>query len=393
MPAMQDTTAARALAGPQPAPPQADPLAFFRLRPIRAARVSEVSETTAAAPVPPEERINFHIGNPLQDTRLSSAFLRAALGIDVRQAELRDADPEAILRHLGWQDSARPALDFLIRTIQKSSPYMPRGGYYREKPHALIRAFCSWLEHQQEALPYDTGEQSGRREIILSSGGIQEALRVLLFALSSYLEIRPARILCYRHAVLPALRAIPNLVFEDLAGDEPAARRQIEQILAERPPMPTFLLIGAPLGEETRRRLRLWSTEHPLMFIEANNTPNHLSLAREARLEQRVIRLLTPAIFAPHWAALSLVFIAGNADILRVIENVHFNLKGTPSASEIELLSFLLERAAASGSESDPAQAGDPPEVPPGKPSSEGFALGPVETALPRMVERIRSAA
>ncbi len=82
---------------------QPDPLAFFRLKPIRAARVSEISETTAAAPVPTEERINFHIGNPLQDPRLSSAFLRIALGIDVHQESLRDADPDAILEDLGWE--------------------------------------------------------------------------------------------------------------------------------------------------------------------------------------------------------------------------------------------------------------------------------------------------
>ncbi len=79
-----------------------DLLGFFRLKPVRAARVSEVSETTAAAPVPIEERINFHIGNPLQDTRLSSAFLRIALGIDVHQESLRDTDPDAILENLGW---------------------------------------------------------------------------------------------------------------------------------------------------------------------------------------------------------------------------------------------------------------------------------------------------
>jgi hypothetical protein len=70
-------------------PHQPDPIALFRLKPIRAARVSEVSETTAASPVPPEERINFHIGNPLQDSRLSSAFLRTALGLDIRQEARR----------------------------------------------------------------------------------------------------------------------------------------------------------------------------------------------------------------------------------------------------------------------------------------------------------------
>ncbi len=89
---------------------------------------------------------------------------------------------------------------------------MPRGGYSRKTPHALIKAFCTWLEHQQEPLHYDTGEQSGRREIILASGGIHETLRIMLFALSSYLEITPARILCYRYDLPPPLKTIPNLL-------------------------------------------------------------------------------------------------------------------------------------------------------------------------------------
>jgi aspartate/methionine/tyrosine aminotransferase len=137
-----------------------DPNALFRLKPIRAARVSEVSETTAAAPVPAEDRINFHIGNPLQDPRLSSAFLRVAIGIDIRQERLHDEGPDAILEYLGWEAADRPTLDFLIRAIRKSAPYMPRGGYSSKAPHALIKAFCSWLEHQQESLHYDSGEES-----------------------------------------------------------------------------------------------------------------------------------------------------------------------------------------------------------------------------------------
>ena len=363
---------------------QPDPLTFFRLKPIRVARVSEISETTATAPVPDEEHVNFHIGNPLQDPRLSSAFMRIALGIDVHQEGLRDTEPDAILEYLGWETSEKPKLEFFIRTIQKSSPYLPRGGYSRKTPHALIKAFCSWLEHQQEPLRYDTGEQSGSREIILTSGGIHETLRIVLFALSSYLEITPARILCYRCELLPPLKTIPNLLFEDLAADEQVARDQIEQFLIHQPEVPTFLLIGNQLGEETRRKLRLLSIERPLFFIEANNAPNHLSLAREAKLEQRVIRLLTPAIFAPRLHTLSTVFIAGNADLMNVIENVHFNLKGTPSASEVELLIYLMEQKPAHLHTASPA------EVPQVKPSSEGLGLGnTAETALPQLAEQI----
>ena len=49
----------------------ADVVSRFRLKPTRAAKVSEISEATAASAVAPEERVNFHIGNPVQDPRLS----------------------------------------------------------------------------------------------------------------------------------------------------------------------------------------------------------------------------------------------------------------------------------------------------------------------------------
>ncbi len=359
-----------------------EPIALFRLKPIRAARVSEVSETTAAAPVPAEDRINFHIGNPLQDPRLSSAFLRTALGIDIRQEELDDAEPEAMLDYLGWEVADRPKLDFLIRVIQKSAPYAPRGGYSSKAPHALVKAFCSWLEHQQEALHYDNGEQSGRREIILASGGVQETLRVVLFTLSSHLETLPARILCYGCDLLPHLKAIPSLLFGDLPTDEQLAYQRIEQILSEQPAAPIFLLLGSIPGEVTRRRLRLLSVDRPLFFIEANNAPNHLSLAREAKLVQRVIRLLTPAIFSPQLHALPTVFLAGSADFLSAIESVHFNLKGTPSASEVEFLTFLLEQHLVNPSEDSPSA------IPQAKPSFEGLTLnGAALTALPHLAE------
>ena len=193
----------------------------------------------------------------------------------------------------------------------------------------------------------------------------------------------PARILCY-HCDLPRpLRAIPNLLFEDLPADERVAREQVEQSLMKSPDIPVFLLIGGLLGEETRRKLRLLSIEHPLFFIEANNAPNHLSLAREAKLVQRVIRLLTPAIFAPRLASLSTVFIAGNADFLNVLENVHFNMKGTPSASEVEFLIYLLEQKLTGLPEEPPVQ------VPQVRPSFDGLGFGSAaETVLPELAAR-----
>ncbi|GAB4491121.1 MAG: hypothetical protein Fur0016_22530 [Anaerolineales bacterium] len=325
--------------------PLPDPLAPFRLKPIRAARVSEISEATAAAPVAPEERVNFHIGNPLQDERLASLFLRIALGVDFRRQDL--ADVNSLLEHLALHPEERPALEFIRQLIQKSSPYAPRGGYNRKNPHPLVETFARWLENQPDPLCYNLNDPAGKREIILSSGGILETLRVLLTALSNYLQVTPAQIFTHCLPLPPAWREIPRLQFETLPEDETAAYAALESALSAAPNRPTFVLLGAPLTEDSRRKLRLLSIHHPLFFIEANNTLNQRSLAREAKLVQRVIRLLTPAIFHPRLDSLSTVFVVGNADLLAVIETVHFALKGTPSASEIEWLHFLLENGLA----------------------------------------------
>lgn len=338
--------------------PIPDSLAPFRLKQIRAARVSEISEATAAAPVAPEERVNFHIGNPLQDERLSSLFLRIALGVDFRRQDLSAL--EDLLEHLALPAEDRSKLDFLARVIQKSSPYAPRGGYNRKSPHPLVETFARWLEDQPEPLRYNLNDPSGKREIILASGGIYETLRVILVAISDYLQTTPARILTY-HLPLPSgYHAIPRLCLESLPDEENTARAAIESVFTTEPETPTFLVIGAPLTEDSRRKLRLLSIRYPLFFIEANNALNQHSLAREAKLVQRVIRLLTPAIFHPRLDSLSTVFVAGNADLLAVIETVHFALKGTPSASEIELLHFLLENGRTPKRASSPQISLDP---------------------------------
>jgi hypothetical protein len=64
-----------------------DPLSLFGLKPLKAARVSEISEATASSAAAPEDRVNFHIGNPVQDKRLTSLYLRMVLGIDILRAD------------------------------------------------------------------------------------------------------------------------------------------------------------------------------------------------------------------------------------------------------------------------------------------------------------------
>jgi len=360
---------------------QTDPLRLFQLKPLRSARVSGISESTAASTVRAEERVNFHIGNPLQDGRLSSAFLRIILGIDVGLEKYGDRDLEPLLQHLGWTTSERPILELLVRLIRNSAPYLPRGGYSRQNPPALLHAICAWLENQQEALSYDLGQQSGRREIILASGGVEESLRILFHTLSNYLAVRPARIMLFKTSLLDELRSMDGLFFEDLPESERSAREEIQAALTAESGRPAFLVIGGLLGEETRRGLRALSLSHPLFFVEVNDAPNHLSLAREARLTQRVLRFLTPGVFSPRLAGLSTVFVAGNAELLKAFESVHFQLKGTPSASEVEFLSFLLDHGKAADA-SEERQQGIARI-----PSFEGLGLGvPAEERVPAHV-------
>lgn len=324
------------------------PKEAFRLRPAKAAKVSEVSETTAASPVPPEERVNFHIGNPAQDERLVSAFFRIALGLDPSPDGSRGFAPEELLDEPGTSPEERDKLEFLLRLIRNSAPYMPRGGYLRNAPNELVGRFRNWLEKEQpDPLTYDLGEQSGVREIILASGGIAEAFRVLLHALSAYLIHTPARLLLYRMDLPAHLCHFDGIRTESLQGDERDAFEPLVSSLKQSPSSPAFLALGTLLSEETRRFLRQLSLEHPLFIIEANDAPNAVSLAREAGMSQRVLRFLTPGIFAPELAGLSTVLIAGNPEFVRIMEIAHFQLKGTPSAPEVEFLTMALGRTTA----------------------------------------------
>src|ERR1035437_5338759 len=321
-----------------------DPVEYFKLRPIKAAKVSEVSEATASSSVPAEEKVNFHMGNPVQDKRLWSAYLRMILGIDFQKEEFNEDNLDAIIEHLEWKYEDKTKLEFYINLINKSAPYMPRGGFKKEEPNYLVKYFNEWLvKYQPEPLSYNLGESSGNREIILASGGIFEALRLLFHALSEYLVNLPANILLFSLDLPLHLMQFPSLEFKALSDNEKVLIEHLHRYLINSPNVPTFLLLGKNTLEETRRNLRQLSLEFPLFFIETHNAPNNLSLAREAKMINRVLRLMTPEIFSPPLKNLSIVFLAGNSDFIKVIENIHFQLKGTPSASEVELLSFILK--------------------------------------------------
>ena len=311
--------------------------------------------------------------------RLSSAYLRAVLGLDIRDASIADDDVGAMIQRLDWGDAERPSLELFRNLVRKSAPYLPRGGFTRSAPSRLAVMFSDWLQQQPEPLVYDLGTATGKREVIFASGGLAETLRVLFHALSVNLERTPAHVYLY-HCPLPAhVTSFPGLSFKSLPDDEHAALAVLTSSEGVQRTIPAFVIIGTVTTEETRRSLRALSLDHPIFFLETNNAPNHLSLAREARLIDRVVRFLTPSIFSHRLRDLSLTFVAGNAEYLSLLETFHFQLKGTPSASEVELTTFLVERF--TGPQAGQAEAGELQVEPPLE--TPGFILS-AETTLNR---------
>jgi aspartate/methionine/tyrosine aminotransferase len=369
--------------------PQSPPDAFA-LRPVKAAVVSEISEATVSSPVPAEERVNFHIGNPVQDPRLVGLYARIALGLGPGDVAAGGDLAAGLSAELGSGEEDRATVEFLLDLIRKSAPYLPRGGYLKSKPGELVRLFGDWLTRQPEPLAYDFGEKTGRREVILASGGVTESLRVFFHALASQLQHLPASIFSHGIQTPPHLRQFDALHFRPLPEDETAAAEVLASSLERNGGCPSFVLLGKVLPEETRRVLRLISRDYPLFIVEVNDAPNHLSLAREAKMMNRTLRFLTPAIFSPRLSGLSTVFIAGFEEFIRLIETVHFQLKGTPSAAEVELLTFLLKRRL-------PAREASPvPEealyqesalVLPGIHRAAGAAIARIETRVARIAD------
>jgi len=316
---------------------------LFLLRPLKEAKVSEISENTAASAVPPEERVNFHIGHPVQDGRLNHAYQSLVL----RSQFALEESPGDMTRHLIedglWDESRGSEIELLCRAAVNSVAYMPRGGYLHSDPGESAGLILDrLLQTRKEPLEYDTGRETGRKEITFVSGGIHESLRVFFHSLAKNLVHLPAHILMW-HVDLPGKSVdFPNLTFKNLDFPEERASLALESALDENPNNPTCFVLGRIPSETMRRRLRSIGLQHPVLLVESNDAPNHLSLAREAGLKNSVIRMMTPAAIDAALSAIPIVFAAGSDEFVRRIEAVHFELKGTPAAAEIELLAYEL---------------------------------------------------
>ena len=277
----------------------------FALKSLRVAKVSEISEATAAAAVAPGQRVNFHIGNPIQDERLTQLYRRLIFGLPLT-IEGQVAD---LLETLAVDEPIKTRLQFLAKVVGDSVAYLPSGGFSGQNPGPLADRIQHWLgSSQEEPLDYDLGLKSGHREITMVSGGRWEAIRMLFAALSKHLERRPVQIYLYQLELPQPLLEAPELRFQMLVYDENQALRELETSIRNTPEAPHFLVLGAVMSEESRRKLRRISLEAPLFFIEANDAPNYSSLGREAGLAERVLRILTTEAINPRLWPISLAF-------------------------------------------------------------------------------------
>jgi len=297
---------------------------FFKLKPIKVAKVSEISELVSSSSVKVKERVNFHIGNPVSSTSLNLKYTKSIFAG-------------------GEEDCKKEYVDLIKKAIKECVPYAKRGGFDRRNPNDLANYVYNWFKNGQlESLEYDLGSDSCKREIIFNSGGLPETLRVFFHAISNYMCFLPVHIITRNFSIpsfLSEKYGLPCIDFDNLNSywleslTEYAKTNKMSQMI---------VFIGEILKESERRALREICLKFPVIVVEVNNAPNHLSMAREAGCINKVIRFLTFNAINQQLSNLSTVIVAGNYQLLSMMETVHFELKGTPANSEILLTNFLL---------------------------------------------------
>lgn len=332
------------------------PLQYFQLKPLKAAKVSEISETTASSSVPPADRVNFHIGHPVYDEKLIAGYQKLVLDLEGLPPQGDTESLMEILDQSEWDAEQIPEIELIREAVRQSVQYAPRGGYSSKNPHKIIPLLHRWFtEWQPEPLEYDTGTKTGLREFVLASGGITECLRVFFHSLDKYLTHDEISILSHKYSFAEHLQQFSRLHLDSLSESEDTAMDELQEHLFAHPDSPNFLVLGTILSEKNRRILREYCLKYPLIVIEVNDALNHLSLAREAGMLNTVIRFLNVSAIDPSFSEVALNMAAGNADFIKIFETTHFQLKGTPSAPEMELLAFLLDKKFQTGDGSKPA--------------------------------------
>jgi aspartate/methionine/tyrosine aminotransferase len=305
----------------------------FPLKPIKTATVSVISEATASASVPVHEKINFHIGNPLQDERLVDRYFEICSGFSAEGLDNKESSE--------IEPTEKLCLNFLKQAIKNAVPYTPRGGYSVKNQPEILKHLHAWLINQDDPLLYSFGENSAR-ECVISNGGVNEFLRIFFSTISNFSVNLPLNIVTIN---FPLPQFFQDFSYLNYLAElsEFAEDPDLLKILHKEPGLPLIILIGKKLSEKERSLLVKSTAGEQVLFCELLDLKNNQSLARESGLRENVIRLLTPGIFNPLFQNYTTQFVLGNAEIIKLFAAMHFELKGTPSSTEKDWLEFSIQ--------------------------------------------------
>ncbi|NOY78023.1 MAG: aminotransferase class I/II-fold pyridoxal phosphate-dependent enzyme [Calditrichaeota bacterium] len=317
-------------------------MSFLRLKPSFPSLVGEISKRTADAPVDPERRVDFHIGNPVQDDSLDRLYNAVLSGAEFLQPFAEDFNESDFLSDLDDPDLSE-YFKLLFETSRKSVAYSPAGGFSPGNPGTLTRKLEAFFNRVQDSpTRYHFGEK-GAPEFALASGGRWQALKLLLQVLFEQTEYTSTQGLVLGRLPYPQILAACSNQVTLVENSGPSFFRKLEAARKNsKSDALLFVLLLQKVPQEDRKRLGDFLQQHPVLLIEANDSLQAESLASFSKLKGQMIRILSPAVIHPYLNWSSLSFILAPADVIAAFNRQHFKKMGTPSASEIKLLNFFL---------------------------------------------------
>ncbi|MDZ7260728.1 MAG: hypothetical protein ONB05_01220, partial [candidate division KSB1 bacterium] len=230
--------------------------ARFALKQIPPSKVAEISKATAESGCLAEERIDLHIGNPVQDPRLDELYTRLVFGNTLKNFdELSWSEQQPKILET-FSNPVRPKMaQLLFKTIEKANPYMPLGGFNPQKPGTLVRQIHAWLTvGQDEPLDYAIGESGSAPEIAITSGGKVETLKLLLQVIEEYLKGLDKNIISLEESLSPATTRAYHGKIYTIQGTENELWQQLNRLVENPSHHIGFILIHKIYSKECRRK-------------------------------------------------------------------------------------------------------------------------------------------
>ncbi len=318
-------------------------MTFLKLKKSSPPLVGEISQLTAEAGVDPKSRVNFHIGNPVQDEALNRLYNAILSGDDFSGLTAGDFDEKVFFQSLDDAD-IQSYFRLLFETSRKSVSYAPAGGFSPKNPGTLTRKLAVFFNDSPKTpVRYNFSKNNTAPEFAMASGGRWQALKILLQMFFEQAETPRKTLLVVGAPEVPEVheRYPGEVLFFDTEGSSQI--QKLESFFAsEGSKSVGFMVLHKKFEESHRRRLSRLLLEKRIFLIEVNQTASSESLSAVRGTKTRMVRILSPEIIHPELKYSSLAFLLGPAEIIEAFNRRHFKKMGTPPASEIKLLDFFL---------------------------------------------------